>query len=136
MLPDDAANQKLEQDRKKLEEERKRRQEQQQFEQELASGSDELRELKSLQREQNWRSDPGDQNMVQSLKEFVNAHQNLPDDCVEFIRTWLESIPNYSSVWDEPDAMKGKNKDKPKYGSQAIREIVRKVNPRFRTKDH
>lgn len=102
------------------------------FEASLANASEPLRKLMQLQRDQNWERSAGDNRMISGLQQFVKDHTDLPEDCIAWIRTWLESIPNYAGVWDDPDQMTGRKNDRPKYGSKAIREIVKQLNPKFR----
>ena len=102
------------------------------FEQSLANDSEPLRQLKQMQRDQNWKPTAGDNNMVAALKKFADEHPDPPQDCLDWIHDWLESIPSYSGVWDDPDAMKGKKKDKPKYRSKSIRDLVRQLNPKLK----
>ncbi len=104
--------------------EAQRKAEKAEFEKSLESASEELRQLKTLQREHQWKPEAGDHNMLQDLQTFADQHPDPPDDCLAFVQQWLESIPNYKGVWENPDAMKGKKKDKPKYSSRAIRELV------------
>jgi len=111
----------------------RRAREQAQFEASLANDSEPLRKLKKLQREQNWQLSPGDNNMMAALKQFADDNPDPPEDSVEWVRQLLESIPNYEGVWDEPDAMKGKKKNKHKYSASAIRELVKQLNPNWRS---
>ena len=103
--------------------------EQREFERSLESMSDPLKELKTKQKTQQWKPEANDNKMIDSLSQFIDQSPEPPEDCLDFIRCWLESIPNYKGVWSDPNAMKGKKKDKPKYNSKRIRDIVTKLNP-------
>jgi len=59
--------------------------------------------------------------------QFAKTHTSPPEDCRDWIRDWLECIPNYKGVWAEPGKTKGKN-NKLVYGN-TIREIVKLLNP-------
>lgn len=102
------------------------------FEVSLANDSEPLRQLKQLQRDQNWQRTAGDHNMITALQKFADENPNPPQDCLDWIREWLESIPNYKGVWADPEAMKGKKGDRNKYGSKAIRELVKRLNPKLK----
>ena len=65
--------------------------------------------------------------MTNGLLQFAQSHPNLPQDCLDWIRDWVESIPNYKGVWDNPAKTKGK-KNKPVYG-KTISEIIKLLNP-------
>lgn len=124
-----------------LEEEKRRRQkeqtdqrarEQAEFEESLASDSEPLRVLRKKRREQKWVLLAGDNNMMTALEEFADMYPEPPEDCIEWIRELLESIPDYKGVWDEPEAMKGKSKKpKPRYKSARVRNLARRLNPKF-----
>ncbi|RMG35554.1 MAG: type III-B CRISPR module RAMP protein Cmr6 [Planctomycetota bacterium] len=115
-------------EQRRREEEAARRATEQQaaFEQSLANDSEPLKQLKTMQRQQKWRREAGDATMIQALQRFVEENPNLPEDCLAWIREWIESIPNYRGVWTNPDATKGK-RGKPKYQSSAIRELVKRL---------
>lgn len=110
---------------------RQKAQEDADFKASLDDASEPLRRLKTRQRNEAWQPDPSNPKMLQGLADFVDqqrqSDEGLPDDCVEWIRDWLESMPGYKGVWAEPDAMKGKKKDKPKYNSRTVRELVKKL---------
>ncbi|GIW83421.1 MAG: hypothetical protein KatS3mg105_5228 [Gemmatales bacterium] len=107
---------------------RKEKEEVAAFEASLANDSEPLRKLKQLKRDQNWRNEAGDNNMISALQKFADEHPDPPQDCLDWIRDWLESIPKYKGVWDDPDATKGKN-EKPKYRAKAVRDLVKRLNP-------
>lgn len=100
------------------------------FESSLANTSLQLKELKTRQRDENWKCEAGDQKMLKALTEFAEKYPTPPSDCLEWIRNWLENIPNYTGVWADPDRKKGKNNDKDAYTSRSVRELVKKLNPR------
>ncbi len=108
--------------------EAKRKAEEAEFQKSLESASPELQRLKTLQREHSWRPEAGDQTMIQDLETFTEQCSNPPDDCLAFIQQWLESIPGYKGVWENPDATRGK-KNKPEYGSKRIRGLVHRLRP-------
>lgn len=118
--------------RKKREAEDQRVREQAEFQASLACSSTELAELLTLQKNETWPKSPGHQKMTQGLLQFAQSHSNPPKDCLDWIRDWLESIPNYNGVWDDPEKKKGKNKDQDFYGSKTIREIVKLLNPNLK----
>src|SRR5690606_24785734 len=94
----------------------------------LAGASVPLQLLMKRQREEGWKQESGDNKMISGLTAFVEQNSEMPADCIQWIREWLESIPNYAGVWDQPDLMTGKKKDKPKYSSKAIRELVKRIS--------
>jgi len=98
-----------------------------QFEAQLANASPELRELKQLHRSENWRAEAGDSRMVEGLNKFAEKHDQLPEDCLAWLRDFIESVNGYKGVWNAPDAMKGKKKDKPVYKSVRIRDLVKRL---------
>ncbi len=100
------------------------------FQASMAGDSEPLQKLKKLQRDQNWTLSAGDTNMISALYEFADQHPQPPPDCLDWIRELVESIPSYKGVWNAPDATKGKQ-GKPKYGSQRVRELVKKLNPQM-----
>lgn len=108
---------------------RERAAQQAEFEASVAGNSEPLQRLKQLQRDESWVLSPGDQNLINALQRFGDEHPEPPEDCLDWIRNLLESIPGYKGVWNQPDAMKGKKGDKPKYPSAAIRKIVTTLNP-------
>lgn len=112
-------------------EDQRRAAEQAKFEASLAGDSEPLRQLKQLQRDQAWQPAASDNNMLSALTDFAEKHTDPPQDCLDWIREWLDSIPNYKGVWDQPDATKGKAKN-PKYSSARIRELVQHLNPQLR----
>lgn len=94
----------------------------------VANDSEPLQRLKKLQRDQKWALTAGDQNMIAALQQFADQHPEPPQDCLDWIRELLESIPNYKGVWTAPEETKGKKK-KPKYNAEAIRKLVLQLNP-------
>lgn len=97
-------------------------------EQAKANASPEKQELLDLQRAQQWEASAQDSRMIDSLTEFAHRHDTLPDDCLEWIQEFIESIPKYKGVWKEPEVLGGKKKNKWKYGSEKIRELVKTLN--------
>ena len=65
--------------------------------------------------------------MTNGLLQFAQSHPNPPQDCLDWIRDWVESIPNNKGVWDNPAKTKGKQ-NKPVYG-KTISEIIKLLNP-------
>lgn len=108
-------------------EEAQRKAEDAEFEKSLESASPELRQLKTLQRDEKWNLSAADDNMLSALETFAENHNDPPQDCLDWIRDLLESIPKYKGVWDNPEATRGK-KNKPKYGSKRIRELVHRFH--------
>lgn len=103
------------------------------FDRELADNSEPLRQLKRRRKVEQWQPTAGDHNLISALEEFADSHPNPPDDAIAWIRELLESMPKYRGVWDNPDATRGKaNKPKPKYPSAKIRDLARRLNPKFR----
>lgn len=102
------------------------------FEASIANDSEPLRGLKRLRRTRDWQLSAADQNMTSALSQFAIENPDPPLDCIAWIRDLLESIPNYNGVWTDPDAMKGKKNDKPRFSSKSIRELVKQLNPKFR----
>lgn len=103
-----------------------------QFAESLASASPQLQELMKQQRAESWTRAADDQKMTQGILDFAKSNPDPPQDCLDWIREFLESIPNYKGVWTKANAMKGKRNDKPVYGSQKgskIRDIVNALNP-------
>lgn len=94
----------------------------------LEQNSQELRELKTAERDENWQRSAADTNMTLALSQFAEKHSKLPQDCLEWLKEFFESIPNYKGVWNAPDTKTGKKTDKDKY-SKSIRELVKKLNP-------
>ncbi|MDG2014104.1 MAG: type III-B CRISPR module RAMP protein Cmr6 [Pirellulaceae bacterium] len=109
------------------------RKDEEKFEAELAGLSPELQKLRRTDREQKWKRKASDQKMLDGMKRFAMDCPQPPQDCLEWIQEFLESISDdkYRGVWNDPDAMKGKKKNKPKYGS-TIRELVKMLNPKFK----
>lgn len=101
--------------------------EQAEFENSLRHASPALQAVKKLQRDEKWQQLPGDQKMLNSITQLADQQTNFPQDFLAWIRDWLEGMPNYSGVWESPDAMTGKKQDKFKYGSKAVRELVKKL---------
>ena len=100
------------------------------FEASIADASPPLRQLKERRRNQNWQLSAGDQNMRSTLQEFAENNPEPPEDCLDWIRDLLESIPNYKGVWQNPDAARGKaKKPKPKFGAAWIRDLVKRLTP-------
>lgn len=132
-VSDKDAEQRLRQEheRRRVEEEqaRQRADEERAFEASLADDSPPLQRLKRLRREQGWALNPGDQNMIRALNELADEHPQPPADCIAWARELLESIPKYAGVWSDPDAMRGKRKDQPKYKAPSVRALVRRLNP-------
>ncbi len=98
------------------------------FNQRLESASPKLQSLLKSQRENSWQPGAGDQKMIGDLEAFANDNPEPPQDCLDFIRKWFESIRGYNGVWENPNAMAGKKKNKPKFKSMKIRELVKKLN--------
>lgn len=67
--------------------------------------------------------------MTLALHKFADENPSPPQDCLDWIQNWLESIQGYKGVWAAPEDKTGKRKDKPKYKSSTIRELVKKLNP-------
>jgi len=99
------------------------------FKASMTADSEPLQQLKTLRRKQNWVLTASNQMMLQALHEFADQYADPPRDCLDWIHELLESIPNYKGVWNNVEARKGKNGDKPKYNAEAIRTLVRKLNP-------
>lgn len=98
------------------------------FKASMAGNSELLQKLKQLQRDQGWVLNAGDQKMISALQQFADQNPNPPQDCLDWIRTLIESIPNYKGVWTAPEETKGKKK-KYKYNAEAIRKLVLQLNP-------
>jgi len=98
----------------------------------MAGDSEQLQHLKKRQRDQKWILSAADQNMLSTLHEFADKNPQPPQDCLDWIRNLVESIPNYKGVWNLPEEKGGKKKDTPKYKSPKIRELVKKLNPHAR----
>lgn len=120
--------------RRAMQEEAKRRaEEEEQFQASLAGDSEPLQQLKKLQRDKSWQLSTPDTRMLDALEAFCQTHPEPPQDCLDWIRNLLESIPKYKGVWEAPDATTGKAKNpKPKYSSGRVRELVKRLNPKFR----
>lgn len=102
------------------------------FQASLADASPELQELMKQEKAEGWKRDAGNQKMTHGLLEFAKANPSPPQDCLDWIREFLESIPGYAGVWDKPNAMRGKRADQPIYGNRKgskIRDIVNLLNP-------
>ncbi|MDA0285003.1 MAG: hypothetical protein O3B86_16770, partial [Planctomycetota bacterium] len=82
----------------------------------------------ALALDQGWVLSAGDQNMISAQQQFADQNPNPPQDCLDWIRTLIESIPNYKGVWTAPEETKGKKK-KYKYNAEAIRKLVLQLNP-------
>ncbi len=102
------------------------------FQASLADASPELQVLMKQQKSEGWTRAPDNQKMTHALLEFAKSNPSPPQDCVDWIREFLESIPGYDGVWDQPNAMRGKRADQPVYGNKKgskIRDIVNSLNP-------
>ncbi len=103
------------------------------FQKSIKNDSEPLQQLKKLQREHQWRREAADNQMIDDLTQFAESHAALPQDCLDWMRQWIESIPKYKGVWDRPQAKRGKAKNpKPKYSSAKIRKLVEQLNPHLR----
>ncbi|TWU17956.1 type III-B CRISPR module RAMP protein Cmr6 [Allorhodopirellula heiligendammensis] len=102
------------------------------FTESLASASPQLQALMKQQRAESWTRAADDQKMTQGILDFAKSNPDPPQDCLDWIRDFIESIPNYKGVWTNANAMQGKRNDKPKYGSpkgSKVRDIVNQLNP-------
>lgn len=132
---DVAGEQKIQQD---MDDERRRMQERQdkanadaEFRKSLLNNSPQLQKLKQLQQSQDWSLNAGNPNILTALNQFAEQNLQPPQDCLDWIKELLESIPNYKGVWDDPNNKKGKpGKEKFKYSAAAIRNLVNKLNPK------
>lgn len=102
------------------------------FNADIAANSEQLKHLKRLHRDQLWTASAGNTTMTDTLHKFIDENPSPPQDCLDWIQQWLESIQGYHGVWGNPEDKTGKRKDKPKYKSAIIRDLVKKLNPDLR----
>ncbi len=92
----------------------------------------ELRQLVTLARQQSWREAANSSPFLDGMDQFLSSTPNPSQAVIDWIRqNVVESDQvsfnkNWKDIWKDPDAMKGKKKDKAKYKGR-IKDLVVKL---------